>query len=448
MFQVKTTKDTPVGSHKSLFCQVTITQNGEPIVGTVGTTELQVNAPAVAAAAPAAADAPSRPQAAAARQAAVALGATSGQVFFKQEEEAMNDIPSDSILWAGGVLIGFALLPGLLARRRGAHGAARISQRSIADDRPRCAIDRRSGRICERHHARCDRKSRRGSSTATTFVAQDGNRLLPQGDGDAKLTATFESLECRRADHRCASRRRSADQFQARCHAGVHEGRLQRGQLPRRGPRQGRFSAVAVRVRSGRRLLPADARAARAAARPVDSQRVPAHRKSDRPSAAHGRQPHQEGRSVLSNAAALAGKRRAGRCRRSADGRLDRSLSRQRRCWMARAKRSSSPCGPSIPTARTATSRTSPCSCRATTTRRPFDRRQGDGRQSRRSVRHGPLRKAHGRRAVHRAAEGAGVSMEGSAGQQLHRRAGVRQAAAAADSAIGAVHAMPSSFAA
>ena len=35
-FQVKTTKDTPVGSHKSLFCQVTITQNGEPIVGTVG----------------------------------------------------------------------------------------------------------------------------------------------------------------------------------------------------------------------------------------------------------------------------------------------------------------------------------------------------------------------------------------------------------------------------
>jgi hypothetical protein len=52
IFQVKTTGDTPVGSHKSLFCQVTITQNGEPIVGTIGTTELQVNAPPVAAAAP------------------------------------------------------------------------------------------------------------------------------------------------------------------------------------------------------------------------------------------------------------------------------------------------------------------------------------------------------------------------------------------------------------
>ena len=59
LFQVKTTKDTPVGSHKSLFCQVTITQNGEPIVGTVGTTELQVNEPPAAAPAapPAAADA-------------------------------------------------------------------------------------------------------------------------------------------------------------------------------------------------------------------------------------------------------------------------------------------------------------------------------------------------------------------------------------------------------
>jgi Bacterial pre-peptidase C-terminal domain len=55
LFQVKTTKDTPVGNHKSLFCQVTIMQNGEPIIGTVGTTELQVNEPPAAAPAPAAA---------------------------------------------------------------------------------------------------------------------------------------------------------------------------------------------------------------------------------------------------------------------------------------------------------------------------------------------------------------------------------------------------------
>ena len=66
-FQVKTTKDTPVGSHKSLFCQVTITQNGEPIVGTVGTTELQVNEPPAAAPAPPPQQ-PKRPKPAAARQ--------------------------------------------------------------------------------------------------------------------------------------------------------------------------------------------------------------------------------------------------------------------------------------------------------------------------------------------------------------------------------------------
>jgi hypothetical protein len=67
-FQVKTTADTPVGNHKTPFCQVTITQNGEPIVGTVGTTELQVNEPAVAAAAPPAADAaPAGPAAAPAK---------------------------------------------------------------------------------------------------------------------------------------------------------------------------------------------------------------------------------------------------------------------------------------------------------------------------------------------------------------------------------------------
>jgi hypothetical protein len=64
-FKVKTTTGTPVGSHKSLFCQVSITQNGEPIVGAVGSSELQVNAPPAAAPAPAPAEAkPAEPAAA------------------------------------------------------------------------------------------------------------------------------------------------------------------------------------------------------------------------------------------------------------------------------------------------------------------------------------------------------------------------------------------------
>lgn len=52
LFQLKTTKDTPVGNHKSLFCQVTIIQNGEPIVSTAGKIELRVNEPTAIAKGP------------------------------------------------------------------------------------------------------------------------------------------------------------------------------------------------------------------------------------------------------------------------------------------------------------------------------------------------------------------------------------------------------------
>jgi hypothetical protein len=45
VFDLRTTKGTPVGNHKSLFCQTTIMQNGEPIVANAGTTELRVTAP-------------------------------------------------------------------------------------------------------------------------------------------------------------------------------------------------------------------------------------------------------------------------------------------------------------------------------------------------------------------------------------------------------------------
>src|SRR5262249_24254007 len=47
-FQGKTTKATPVGSHKTLFAQATITEKDQPIVGTVGAAELQVNEPPAA----------------------------------------------------------------------------------------------------------------------------------------------------------------------------------------------------------------------------------------------------------------------------------------------------------------------------------------------------------------------------------------------------------------
>ena len=44
-FNVKTVPDSPDGKHKNLFCQVTITEQGEPIVSRVGNTELQIDKP-------------------------------------------------------------------------------------------------------------------------------------------------------------------------------------------------------------------------------------------------------------------------------------------------------------------------------------------------------------------------------------------------------------------
>jgi hypothetical protein len=83
-FEVKTTGDTPVGNHKTPFCQVTITQNGEPIVGTVGTTELQVNEPPAAAAAAPAAEAPPAAQTAAAPKPLSRLQQLRAQVLNKE----------------------------------------------------------------------------------------------------------------------------------------------------------------------------------------------------------------------------------------------------------------------------------------------------------------------------------------------------------------------------
>ncbi len=44
-FDVVTTDKSPIGKHASLFCQVTIVQNDEPIVGRVGNAVLQINKP-------------------------------------------------------------------------------------------------------------------------------------------------------------------------------------------------------------------------------------------------------------------------------------------------------------------------------------------------------------------------------------------------------------------
>jgi hypothetical protein len=44
-FKVTTEKESPAGTHKNLFCQVVIQQNGEPVVHNVGGTELRIDVP-------------------------------------------------------------------------------------------------------------------------------------------------------------------------------------------------------------------------------------------------------------------------------------------------------------------------------------------------------------------------------------------------------------------
>jgi hypothetical protein len=45
VFKVATDKSSPAGQHKNLFCQVVITQNGEPVLHNVGGTELRIDVP-------------------------------------------------------------------------------------------------------------------------------------------------------------------------------------------------------------------------------------------------------------------------------------------------------------------------------------------------------------------------------------------------------------------
>ena len=45
LFDVKTDMESPVGTHKNIFCQVVVTQNGEPVAHSLGGTELRIDEP-------------------------------------------------------------------------------------------------------------------------------------------------------------------------------------------------------------------------------------------------------------------------------------------------------------------------------------------------------------------------------------------------------------------
>jgi Bacterial pre-peptidase C-terminal domain len=57
VFKLKTDKGSPAGTHRNIFCQVVITENGEPVLHNVGGTELRIDQPLPASPKPAAAPA-------------------------------------------------------------------------------------------------------------------------------------------------------------------------------------------------------------------------------------------------------------------------------------------------------------------------------------------------------------------------------------------------------
>ena len=183
VFKVTVDKASPPGQHRNIFCQVVVTQNGEPILHNVGGTELRIDVPlppkVVAAPKPAAPKPQPSPACQAAGKTPHTPGKTpagtagareggSGRKSYPQEvvcahalrldgdgvEGCYHAIPSiDALLshWFDGMPVG--------SRRRNGRGPpGGVASRDQLAYQPGTSTFRRAGRLCRRHHARCHRR--------------------------------------------------------------------------------------------------------------------------------------------------------------------------------------------------------------------------------------------------------------------------------------------------
>ena len=188
------------------------------------------------------------------------------------------------------------------------------------------------------------RRDRPGAIQACERGAGAARRRRALPGGRRRDDARGRSTRARRRRFRSWSSRPTADRpisFQARRDAGLHAGRLQHRQLPRRGPRQRRLPAVAVRLRPRRRPLPADPRDERPPRQPGAAAGEPADREVDRRRAAHRRQAVRRRQRILPDAHALARSGRPERRRpKSPRSRASNSIP-SRSCSKAKGPRSS-----------------------------------------------------------------------------------------------------------
>ena len=115
-----------------------------------------------------------------------------------------------------------------------------------------------------------------------------GATFLPRGRRRPRLFGRLWRQVGRGAGQGFAGGGADAVELPARCHAGLHAGRLQYGKLPRGGTRQGRISHFALRLRPRRRLFPVDPRDGRAPNQPGGAVGQHPARQGDR-----SRQPHR-----------------------------------------------------------------------------------------------------------------------------------------------------------
>ena len=134
--------------------------------------------------------------------------------------------------------------------RAGDHRAQRLSARHQPEHQARPAAVHRRGHARRRRDARRHRPGRGRSWPMPSSAELDKNTLYPAADGQTTLDVEYQGLKTAAHGRREGRRRRPADQLSARRDARLHARRLQHGQLPRRGPRQGRLPPVAVRLRS------------------------------------------------------------------------------------------------------------------------------------------------------------------------------------------------------
>ena len=239
------------------------------------------------------------------------------------------------------------------------------------------------------------------------LLKRDGATFYPVADGATTLAVAFGGQTVTVPVKVAQATVAAAAQLPARRDAGLHAGRLQHRELPRRGPRQGRLPDLALRLRPRGRPLPADPRDGRPADQPGGPVRQHPAREVHRRGPAHRRQAVRAVQRALPDAPSLDRGRRPERRRdQAAQGRRRRPLSQGRRARRQGLDPADDRAGPLLRRHRPRRHQPGrlPHEQRGLGRRQP--RRPRHRGRARRGVRHGPVRDLHRRLAVHRAAQG------------------------------------------